>query len=236
MKQEKASLKGTSPVSAGLVIGMFIRLISGFVLMGVLLFSCAGTVNYVGGWLFIVSLGVPMAVFGIVLLIREPDTLKRRMAGREPDKRQALYVTEMGLLFIVLFGMAGFDHRWGWSKMPIYVSVAALVIALLGYGIYVAVILQNSYAARIVAVYKEQKIITDGLYGMVRHPMYLAYLLILLAMPLILGSWISLVPVLLIPFLLARRIKNEEALLVRELKGYDEYVKTVRYRMVPYIW
>jgi protein-S-isoprenylcysteine O-methyltransferase Ste14 len=139
-------------------------------------------------------------------------------------------------MFIALFVVAGLDYRWGWSKMSLSVTTAAVIIMLLGYMMFAAVIFQNAYAARTVDIQENQKIITTGLYAIVRHPLYLATLLVFLPMPLILGSWFAALPMLLYPLILVSRIKNEEALLIKELDGYNAYVQKVRYRLLPFIW
>jgi protein-S-isoprenylcysteine O-methyltransferase Ste14 len=207
-----------------------------FLLIGLLLFLSAGSVAYTNGWIFIITLAAPMSVFGALMLVKDPAALERRLQSKEPDIKQKAIITAGGLMFIVLFVLAGVDYRFEWSRMPFTVTITAVTIMLVGYGMFVAVMLQNSYASRSVDVYKDQKIITAGLYSLVRHPLYLASLFVFLSIPFILGSWLAVIPMLFYPAILVQRIKNEEILLIRELDGYSDYVKKVRYRLLPFIW
>lgn len=218
------------------MINMVIKFGLGFLIIGLILFFSAGTMSYTNGWIFILSFAVPMAVFGITLLIKDPAALERRLLSKEPDKKQRENVNVSGLMFLVSFVIAGIDYRFKWSSAPFFVTIIAVMIMLLGYGMFVAVIMQNSYASRVVDVYEDQKIITGGLYSLIRHPMYLATLFIFLSMPFILGSWFAVIPMLIYPIILVRRIKNEETLLINELNGYREYVEKVKFRLLPFIW
>ncbi len=177
-----------------------------------------------------------MAVFGVTLLIKAPDVLARRMQSSEPDKTQRAVVAISALMFIAAFVLAGLTYRFAWPGVTLGVVIAGVVVMLIGYAMFAAVILQNAYAARVVDIYENHKIITTGLYALVRHPMYTASILLFLAIPFALGSWIAALPMLLYPFLITRRIKNEEALLVRELDGYAEYTPNVKYRLLPLVW
>ena len=219
-----------------LIISAIVRFGLGFASIGLMLFFCAGTVQYLNGWLFIGVLVVPMLVFGSVLLIRDPAALERRLNSREPDKAQVAVIVASAVMFISMFVVAGLDFRLGWSQMVLPISIAAAAVLLAGYLLFAVVIMQNSYAARVVDVFEDQKVITTGLYSIVRHPMYLATLMIFLPMPIILGSWFAVIPMLIYPAILVPRIKNEEALLIRELDGYSEYLQQVRYRLLPFIW
>lgn len=219
-----------------LIVNMVTKFGVVFLLIGLLLFLSAGSVAYTNGWIFIITLAAPMSVFGALMLVKDPAALERRLQSKEPDIKQKAIITAGGLMFIVLFVLAGVDYRFEWSRMPFTVTITAVTIMLVGYGMFVAVMLQNSYASRSVDVYKDQKIITAGLYSLVRHPLYLASLFVFLSIPFILGSWLAVIPMLFYPAILVQRIKNEEILLIRELDGYSDYVKKVRYRLLPFIW
>ena len=219
-----------------LIISMITKFGLGFLIIGIVLFISAGSLSYVNGWVFILALAIPMAIFGIFLLIRDPAALARRLISKEPDKKQRKIIVLSGLMFILVFVISGMDYRFGWSPMPFFISLTALIIMLLGYGVFVAVMTQNPYASRVVDVYDDQKITTHGLYSLVRHPMYSATLLIYLSIPFILGSWFAVIPMLIYPIVLVRRIKYEEALLIKELSGYSEYKNKVKYRLMPFIW
>ncbi|MDR1664240.1 MAG: isoprenylcysteine carboxylmethyltransferase family protein, partial [Clostridiales bacterium] len=205
-------------------------------IIGTILFLCAGSLNYINGWVFMLALFIPVSALGAVLLAKNPAVLERRLTSKEPDKSQRANISMSAAMFIAAFLISGLDYRFGWSAMPFGVTVAALAIMLAGYGMFAAVIMQNAYASRVVDVFEGQKIITSGLYSIVRHPMYTATLLIYLSMPLVLGSWFGWLPMIIYPFIIARRIRNEEALLVKELEGYAGYREKTRYRVVPLIW
>jgi len=219
-----------------LIISMITKFGLGFLIIGIVLFISAGSMSYVNGWVFMLALAIPMAILGIFLLIRDPAALERRLLSKEPDKKQRIIIALSGLMFILVFVISGMDYRFGWSTVPFYISLTALIIMLLGYGAFVAVMTQNPYASRVVDIYDDQKITTHGLYSLVRHPMYSATLLIYLSIPFILGSWFAVIPMLIYPIVLVRRIKYEEALLIKELSGYSEYKNKVKYRLMPFIW
>ena len=215
---------------------MLLEFGTGFVLIGLMLFCSAGTISYWNGWAFITALGIPMSIFGTCLFLKEPEILKRRLKSKEPDKSQRINIAASGFMFLFSFVLAGIDFRFGWSKIPFVVIVLALMIMLLGYCMFVMVIIQNAYASRTVEIIDGQKIITSGLYSLIRHPMYTASILIFLTIPLILGSYYALIPMLFYPVIIVRRIKNEEVLLINQLGGYKEYIEKVRYRLLPFIW
>jgi len=219
-----------------LLVSAVLRFSLGFVAIGALAFGAAGTLAYPNGWLFIGALIVPMLILCAVLLLRDPAALERRLASREPDKAQRWVIALSAVMFIGLFVIAGLDWRFGWSHMPLWVSWIAAAIMVGGYALFATVILQNSYASRVVDVFENQKLITNGLYGLVRHPMYTATLLLFLSMPIILGSWYALIPIFAYPLVLVRRIANEEELLGNELEGYAVYTQKTRYRLFPGIW
>ena len=208
----------------------------GLILVGLLLFLPAGTFAYFGGWLFIGLLFIPMLFLGAVLLIKAPDLLKKRLNHKEKEKTQQGVVALSALLFLGGFVFAGLDYRFGWTEVPVTVVIAASVALLVSYGMYAEVMRENAYLSRTVEVQDGQKVIDTGLYGVVRHPMYLATILLFLSIPLVLGSWISLLFFAFYPVVIVVRIGNEEKVLTAELSGYAEYKNKVKYRLIPYIW
>lgn len=208
----------------------------GLILVGSLLFLPAGTFAYFGGWLFIGLLFIPMLFLGAVLLLKAPDLLKKRLNHKEKEKTQQSVVALSALLFLGGFVFAGLDHRFEWTKVPLPVVIAASIALLAGYGMYAEVMRENAYLSRTVEVQDGQKVIDTGLYGVVRHPMYLATILLFLSIPLVLGSWISLLFFAFYPVVIVVRIGNEEKVLTAELSGYAEYKNKVKYRLIPYIW
>jgi protein-S-isoprenylcysteine O-methyltransferase Ste14 len=208
----------------------------GLVLVGLLLFLPAGTFAYFGGWLFIGLLFIPMLFLGAVLLLKAPELLKKRLNHKEKEKTQQGVVALSALLFVAGFVFAGLDHRFGWSEVPMSVVIAASVALLVGYGMYAEVMRENAYLSRTIEVQDGQKVIDTGLYGVVRHPMYLATILLFLSIPLVLGSWLSLLFFAFYPIVIIVRIGNEEKVLTAELCGYTEYKEKVKYRLIPYIW
>ena len=219
-----------------LLLNMLVKGIFGFALIGLPLFACAGTLDYVNAWMLIASLFVLIMTMGFVLLFKYPQTLEKRLKSRESERAQRSSIAVMGVLFLASFVLAGLDHRFGWTRISLTGSVIALIILFFGYGMFAAVILQNSYASRVVEIQENQVVISTGLYAAVRHPMYLACLLVFLPMPIILGSFIALIPMLVFPVALVRRIRNEESVLASGLPGYAEYMKKTKYRLIPYIW
>lgn len=213
-----------------------VRYLSGVILLGLLLFLPAGTLWFRRGWLFMGILFIPMFLAGIVLMLKNPVLLEKRLNMKETQSEQSLVIKLSGLMFVVGFILAGLDFRFSWCQTPGWVSWLAAVVFLLGYGIYAEVLRENTYLSRTVEVQKGQKVIDTGLYGIVRHPMYSATLLVFLPMPLILGSWIAFIVFLFYPLIIVKRIRNEEQVLTRELNGYAEYTRRVRYRLIPHIW
>jgi protein-S-isoprenylcysteine O-methyltransferase Ste14 len=208
----------------------------GLVLVGLLLFLPAGTFAYFGGWLFIGLLFIPMLFLGAVLLLKAPDLLKKRLNHKEKEKTQQGVVAMSALLFLGGFICAGLDHRFGWTEVPFPAVIAASVAWLVGYGMYAEVMRENAYLSRTVEVQDGQKVIDTGLYGVVRHPMYLATILLFLSIPLVLESWISLLFFAFYPVVIVIRILNEEKVLTENLEGYSRYKEKVKYRLLPYIW
>ncbi|MGN0792095.1 MAG: methyltransferase family protein [Christensenellales bacterium] len=219
-----------------LLINALAKYIFGLLLVGLLLFLPAGTLNYRGGWLFIGLLFIPMLVMGAVLLVKTPNLLAKRLRVREKETAQKGVVAAAALIFIGAFVLAGLDYRYGWTDVPPWLTWAAAVIMLLTYGMYAEVMRENAYLFRTVEVQEGQRVIDTGLYGIVRHPMYTSTVLLYLAIPLVLGSWASFCVMLLYPAAIVFRIRNEEAVLTEGLPGYEEYKKRVKYRLIPMIW
>ena len=212
------------------------KFILGIILVGVFVFLPTGTISFFQGWLFMGVLFIPIFIAGIVMMIKSPELLKKRLNAKEKAKEQDLVVKLSGLIFILGFISAGLNYRFDIYVLPKGVSIGAAVAFLAAYLIYAEVMRENAYLSRTVEVQKNQKVISSGLYGIVRHPMYFATVLLFLSMPLILGSLISFVIFLAYPFVIAKRIKHEEALLEKELEGYSEYKAKVKYKMIPFIW
>ena len=212
------------------------KFLMGVLGVGLLLFVPAGTLHFYEGWLLMGVLFVPMFLAGLLLMARDPDRLKRRLDAREQEMTQKRVILLSGLMFFAAFLLAGLSFRFGFLRFPRWVSVLGAVLFLLGYGLYGLVLRENAYLARTIRVEQGQKLVDTGLYGLVRHPMYAATLLLFLSMPLILGSILSLLVMLIYPVLIARRIENEEQVLLRDLPGYEAYRNKVRWRLVPYIW
>ncbi len=208
----------------------------GLLFVAVLLFLPAGTVHYWQAWLLIAILFIPMFGAGIVLLMKNPALLQKRLSAKENETEQREVVALSGLMFLAAFIVAGLNVRFGWSILPAWVSCMAAGVFLLGYALYAVVLMENVYLSRTVEVQEGQKVIDTGLYGLVRHPMYMATLLLFLTMPLVLGSVFSFLIMLLYLPIIAKRIKNEEEVLELGLEGYVEYKERVRYRLIPYIW
>ena len=208
----------------------------GVILVGLLIFLPAGTLDFFNGWLFMGILFVPMFAAGLVMMLKNPELLKKRLKAKESAKEQDLVVKLSGLMFLVGFILAGLGVRFGWYMLPKAVVIVGSVVFLLAYVLYGEVLRENTYLSRTIEVQENQKVIDTGLYGIVRHPMYSATLLLFLSMPLVLGSVYTLIVFLAYPFLIARRIRHEEAFLEKELAGYAEYRKKVKYRLIPFIW
>lgn len=219
-----------------LLINAVFKFLFGIVLVGLLVFLPAGTFNFYNGWLFCALLFIPMLFLGGVLFVKTPELLKKRLDTKEKEASQKSVVALSGLVFIGGFAVAGLDHRFGFSRVPLAVVIVASLLFLLSYGLYAEVMRENAYLSRTVKVQEGQKVIDTGLYSVVRHPMYGATVLMFLSIPVVLGSWFSLIVFLAYPFIIAVRILNEEKLLSEELEGYTEYKKRVKYRLIPFIW
>ena len=208
----------------------------GVILVGLLIFLPAGSISFFEGWLLMGILFIPMFGAGIVMMVKNPKLLEKRLNAKEKLGEQRLVVKLSGLMFIAGFVLAGLNFRFGWHSLPRAVSLGAAAVFLLAYILYAEVMRENTYLSRTIAVQDGQKVIDTGLYGIVRHPMYSATLLLFISIPLVLGSLISLPVFLAYPFIIAARIKSEEAFLEKELAGYGDYMKKVKYRLIPLIW
>ena len=220
----------------GLFGGAMLRFGGGVILLGLLLFVPAGTLDWWQGWLLMGALFIPMFFAGLVMLWRAPALLRRRLSAREAEPEQRRVIVFSGLMFLAAFALAGLNRRFGWLTLPDPVCWAAAAVFLLGYLLYAEVLRENAWLSRTVEVQRGQRVVDTGLYGVVRHPMYTATLLMFLSMPLILGSIPSFAVMLFYLPILRRRILNEEAVLSEGLEGYADYMKRVRYRLIPCIW
>lgn len=219
-----------------LFIQALIKFFAGLILVGLLVFLPAGTISFVNGWIFMGILFVPMFIAGIVMMIKNPLLLQSRLDAKEEQAEQSLVVKLSGLMFLAGFVVAGLDYRFGWFPLPKSVVMVAVVVFLVAYILYAEVLRENTYLSRTIEVQENQKVIDTGLYGIVRHPMYSATLLLFLAMPLVLGSVYAFIIFLAYPLIIAKRLKAEEEFLEKELKGYKEYKQKVKYRLIPFIW
>ncbi len=212
------------------------KFLSGLLLVGLLVFLPAGSFAFWQGWLLMGVLFIPMFGAGLVMLAKSPELLRRRLNVKEEQREQKQVIAWSGLMFLAAFILAGLNFRFGWHVLPLWVSAAAAVLFLLGYLLYAEVLRENVWLSRTIEVQEHQKVVDTGLYGVVRHPMYAATLLLFLSMPLILGSLGSFAVMLFYLPIIASRIRGEEALLEKELEGYAEYKKRVKYRILPGIW
>lgn len=219
-----------------LLLNALIKFAIGFLMLGVLLFLPAGTLAFSGGWLLLGLLFVPMLALGAVLFFRAKDLLRKRLDSKEKESTQKGVVAMSGLIFLGGFVLAGLDFRFSLSHVPTVAVIVASVLFLVGYALYAEVMRENAYLSRTVKVEENQKVIDTGLYGIVRHPMYFATVLMFLSIPVILGSWWALLVFSVYPFVIIVRIRNEETVLKRELAGYTEYQSKVKYRLIPFIW
>lgn len=219
-----------------LLIQALIKFFSGLILVSLLVFLPAGTLSFPQAWLLIGVLFVPMFLAGIVMMLKSPELLKKRLNAKEEEGEQKAVIGLSGLMFLASFLTAGFNFRYRWLVLPWGASLAAAVVFLVGYVLFAEVLRENAYLSRTVEVQEDQEVVDTGLYGIVRHPMYSSTLLLFFAMPLILGSLISFVIMLAYLPIIAKRIRNEEEVLKKGLKGYARYMEKVRYRMIPFIW
>jgi len=219
-----------------LLISALTKFLAGLILMGLGLFLPAGTWNYPNAWLFLGLLFIPMLMLGVILFVKAPELLEKRLQSKEKESTQKGVVAVSGLMFLGSFVLAGLDFRFGWTNVPSWVVAVAAVVLLASYGMYGEVMRENAYLSRTVEVQENQKVIDTGLYGVIRHPMYTATIFLFLAMPVVLGSWLAFAVMLLYPVVIVARIGNEEKVLEEGLPGYMEYKKKVKYRLVPFVW
>ena len=219
-----------------LFISAIIKYIMGFLMVGALLFLPAGSLCYPNGWLFIGLLFIPMLILGVVLFIKAPALLEKRLDAKEEQGAQKAVVALSGLLFVAGFVVAGLDYRFGWSTVPLWVVIAASAVLLIAYALYMEVMRENAYLSRTIEVQEGQRVVDTGLYGIVRHPMYAVTIWLFLSIPLVLGSWWAFLCFIPYVAIISVRIVNEERLLESELEGYAEYKKKVKYRIIPFIW
>ena len=219
-----------------LFIDAITKFLVGVILVGLLLFIPANTIYYFNAWLLMGLLFIPMFIAGIIMMIKSPDLLLRRLNIKEKEQEQKEVVLLSGLMFIIGFIVAGLNYRYGWNTVPNVIVLISSGLFILSYIMYAVVLKENTYLSRTIEVEENQKVGDYGLYGIVRHPMYSITIFLFLSMPLILGSLYSFMVFLIYPFVIIKRIKNEEKVLEKELKGYIEYKKRVKYRLIPFIW
>ena len=223
-------------MTSKLFISAIAKFLLGVLLVGLLIFLPAGTLNWFSGWLFMAILFVPMFGAGIVMMIKNPSLLEKRLDAKEKRSKQSAVVKLSGLMFLCGFIVAGLGVQFDWYMLPMPVSIIGATLFLIAYILYAEVLRENTYLSRTIEVQEGQKVIDTGLYGIVRHPMYSATLLLFLSMPLVLGSVWSFLIFLAYPFIIAARLKDEEKFLEEELEGYREYKEKVKYRLIPFIW
>jgi len=219
-----------------LIIQAVLKYISGIVLFSALLFIPAGTLGYWNAWLLMAVLFIPMLIVGVVLAYKNPELLKKRLNSKEKEKEQKSVLAFSGVMFISGFAVAGLDYRYQWFILPKWLVLAATAVLLFAYLLYMEVLRENTYLSRTIEVQENQKVIDTGLYGIVRHPMYTSTILMFLSIPLVLGSLFSFIVFLAYPVIIVKRIRNEEEVLEKNLAGYTEYKKRIKYRLVPFVW
>ena len=219
-----------------LFIQAIIKYVFGVLIVGGLLFIPANSFEYWNGWLFMGLLFIPMFIAGIILMVKNPELLKKRLNAKEKENEQKWVLLFSGLMFIAGFIVAGLNYRYKWIEIPNIVIIISSILFIIAYILYAEVLRENTYLSRTIEVQENQKVIDTGLYGIVRHPMYAVTFLLFLTMPLILGSIISFIIFLIYPIIICKRIKNEERVLEKDLKGYTEYKKKVKYKVIPFVW
>jgi protein-S-isoprenylcysteine O-methyltransferase Ste14 len=212
------------------------RLAAGVLLIAALLFLPAGTTDYWEAWLYIILLFTPVLALGSILLMRDPQLLERRMTLAERESSQRWVIALSTIVLLVIYMVPGFDKRYGWSDVSPLVVLISDALILAGYGLFALTLRENRFASRVVELQSEQRVIQTGPYRLVRHPMYLAIAVMFVLSPLALGSWWGLLASAVFPAVLVGRIRGEEILLRRDLPGYDDYCRRVRYRLLPLIW
>ena len=219
-----------------LFLQAIIKFLLGVLIIGILLFIPAGTIEYWNAWLFMGLLFIPMFIVGIIMMIKNPDLLRKRLNAKENEKTQKIVIVISGIMFILGFICAGLNFRYSWINLPNVVIIISSIVFVIAYILYGEVLRENAYLSRTIEVQENQKVIDTGLYRIVRHPMYAVTLLLFLLIPLILGSIISFFIFLIYPIIIAKRIKNEEEVLEKNLEGYKEYKNKIKYKMIPFIW
>lgn len=219
-----------------LLFKAIIRFLSGFIIVALLIFIPAGTIKFYNGLLFMGLLFIPMFIGGLVLFFKNPELLEIRLNAKERESEQKEVIFLSAIMFILGFVLAGLNYRYNWIILPNYTVIIASVLFVISYTLYAEVLRENTFLSRTIEVNDNQKVIDTGLYGIVRHPMYTITVILFLMMPLVLGSVVSFAIFLIYPFLIVKRIKNEEKVLEKDLAGYKEYEKEVKYRLIPYIW
>ena len=219
-----------------LFLQAIIKYVFGVLIVGGLLFIPANSFDYWNGWLFMGLLFIPMFIAGIILMIKNPELLRKRLNAKEQENEQKWVLLFSGLMFIAGFIIAGLNYRYRWIEMPNVVTIISSILFIIAYILYAEVLRENTYLSRTIEVQENQKVIDTGLYGIVRHPMYAVTLVLFLTIPLVLGSIISFIIFLIYPIIIGKRIKNEEKVLEKDLKGYTEYKKKVKYKVIPFVW
>ena len=227
---------GENNMNKNLFLKAIIRYILGVVLVGILLFVPAGTLKFWNAWLFMGILFIPMFIAGIILMFKNPMLLKSRLDVKEQEQEQKYVILYSGLMFLFGFIIAGLNYRFSWIKIPNNIVIISSIIFLISYILYAEVLRENTYLSRTIKVQNNQKVVDTGFYGIVRHPMYTITIILFLTIPLMLGSIISFIIFLIYPFIISKRISNEEKVLEKELIGYIEYKKKVKYKLIPFIW
>ena len=225
-----------SKLNIKLFFQAIIKFLLGVIIIGALLFIPAGDINYWNGWLFMGLLFIPMFIAGIILMIKNPELLRKRLNANEKESEQKQVLALSALMFILGFVIAGLNYKYKWIELQNSVMIIASILFVIAYILYAEILRENTYLSRTIEVQENQKVIDTGLYGIVRHPMYAVTILLFLTIPLILGSIISFAIFLVYPIIIAKRIKNEEQILEKDLKGYKEYKKKVKYKLIPFIW
>lgn len=219
-----------------IIFNLIAKIFSSLICTGLLLFVSAGTIHYTNGWIFILLLFIPMILTAIFLLLKKPALLEKRLNSKEIEPEQKRIVIYSSLIFICGFAMAGLDFRFKITNLPIIFTIFSSIIFISAYVMFIEVIRENEFISRTVEIQENQKVIDTGLYGIIRHPMYTASIILFLATPIILGSLGSFLIFLIYPLIISRRIKNEEKVLEQNLPGYIEYTQKVKYRIIPFIW
>ncbi|MBU0926855.1 MAG: isoprenylcysteine carboxylmethyltransferase family protein [Spirochaetes bacterium] len=228
--------ENTKPASKKLFIAVLSRYILVFILLGLLFFTTAGTFRYMNGWLYIITMMIVMGAGFIVLYTKDKTLLEKRTKTSEKEKSQRIFIALSIILLTAMYALPGFDFRYGWTSVPLWLVLLSTLFLVIGYSMYIRVMLQNTYASRVVEIQEKQELIDTGLYSIVRHPMYLASVFIFVSSPLILGSFVAFIPGALFPLTFILRISNEEKVLLEGLDGYADYMKRVKYRLIPFIW